>query len=1051
MRLLTICSRFAFLLTLVAGVVSTSRPAMAQADANKAQIVGTVLDPGGAAVPGATVSARNVATGAFRETKTNSEGLYRLIALDAGAYELTVTAAGFAETKLTDVVLSVGSAITINPTMSVAGTATVIEVGETMISDVQTSLAASVNSLAITNLPINGRRFQDFAVLMPTVQVTSATRNQLSFAGQRGIYSNVMLDGGDYNQPFFGGIRGGERSNNIITVPQAAIQEFQVVPTGYTAEYGRSTGGIMNAITRSGANDLSGQAFFQARPREASRLNPIPQNLPTGRQKVRPSETLYQFGGAVGGAIRKDRIFWLASAESQRADTPRQVLFPALVGFTPTDANREAFNYFKSLEGPFTQDNRATAVLGRLDFNLSNGDRITLRFNWSDSVERNAVTVGGDINPFSNASLAQEGQELNTIHNGAFQYTKLFGARAVNDFRFIGSAELRPRLANALRPGLNVNLVGLDGTRSFLPTTQSDKRWQFADALSLTVGKHNFKFGADYNYLTASQSFGFNQFGFFTIGGGTVATNLQILSAGGPAGNRFDTTTVSYSRQIGNTLAAFNMHQIAFFAQDNWRLARNFSLDFGMRYESQLNPQPDANNTTLVNQVKGFPFPIGMTLDPTVIRNSRDQWMPRVGFAWTPFEEGGRTVVRGHFGVFYAATPLLSFAGPNNNFRTPPGDVSLALTSVGGRTVYQAFQAAGVDLNRFPIGELPNIPVDVVQRASAFMITGSTTGAGRDPFIGAGLTTMAADFRNPRSVQSGLGFDTELARNFTVGLQLNLVNTVWLMRNRDFNLPAPRINPGDQSLRPNFGVRSVAGLPTQLRPISTLGAITVRDSSARSLYRAATIRADYRVRRFQFQGFYTLSENFSNDDSERDAGGFTYTNSFNLRNEFGPSNLDFRHQWTSNAVYQMPWGFEVGAIYRYRTGFPLTPRTNGDENQDNVFNDRPFFAPGLEFPRNSFRNRSFQTFDLRVMKNFNFTERQRLQLSIEFFNLFNAHNVVFAGQGNIYGPGLLPNGVYAPVDPRFMRLRGADGEYDALTTEQIGKPMQAQFGIRFFF
>jgi hypothetical protein len=1040
-------SCFVSILSLAAVAGLTSLPARAQADANKAQIVGTVLDPGGAAVPGAKVSARNVATGAFRETTTNSEGLYRLVALDAGTYEITATASGFAETKLTEVVLTVGSAITINPTMSVAGTATVIEVGETMISDVQTSLATSVNSNAITNLPINGRRFQDFAVLMPTVQVTSATRNQLSFAGQRGIYSNVMLDGGDYNQPFFGGIRGGERSNTIITVPQAAIQEFQVVPTGYTAEYGRSTGGIMNAITKSGTNDLHGQAFFQARPREASLKNPVPQNLPTGREKVRPSETLYQFGGAVGGAIRKDRIFWLTSAESQRADTPRQVLFPALVGFTPTDANREAFNYFKSLEGPFTQDNRATAVLGRLDFNLSNGDRLTFRYNWSDSIERNAVTVGGDLNPFSNSSLAQEGQELDTIHNGAFQYTKLFGARAVNDFRFIGSAEVRPRLANALRPGLNVGLVGFDGTRSFLPTTQSDKRWQFADALSVAVGKHNFKFGADYNFLTASQSFGFNQFGFFTISGGTVASNLQILSAGGPAGNRFDATTVSYSRQIGNTLAAFNMHQIAFFAQDNWRLARNFSLDFGLRYETQLNPQPEANNTNLINQVKGFQFPIGMTLDPTVIRNSRNQWMPRVGFAWTPFEEGGRTVVRGHFGVFYAATPLLSFAGPNNNFRTPPGDVSLVLSAVDGRTVYQAFQAVGVDLNRFPIGELPNIPIETVQRASAFMVTGSTAGAARDPFIGAGLTTMASDFRNPRSVQGGVGFDTELLRNFTVGLQLNLVNTVHLMRNREFNLPAPRILPGDQSQRPNFGVR---GGPI-LRPIPTLGPITVRDSSARGMYRAATIRADYRVRRFQFQGFYTFSENFSNDDSERDAGGFTYTNTFNLRNEYGPSNLDFRHQWTSNAVYQLPWGFELGAIYRYRTGFPMTPRTNGDENQDNNFNDRPYLSPGVEFGRNSFRNRRFQTFDLRFMKSFNFTERQRLQFSVEFFNLFNAHNVEFFNFANIYGPGLLPNGVYAPVDPRFQRLRGADGEYDATTVQQQGKPMQAQFGVRYFF
>jgi hypothetical protein len=204
------------------------------------------------------------------------------------------------------------------------------------------------------------------------------------------------------------------------------------------------------------------------------------------------------------------------------------------------------------------------------------------------------------------------------------------------------------------------------------------------------------------------------------------------------------------------------------------------------------------------------------------------------------------------------------------------------------------------------------------------------------------------------------------------------------------------------------------------------------------------------MRKLTFQGFYTLSENYSDDDSERDAGGFGYENTYDLKPEFNYSNLDFRHQFTSNAVYSAPWGFEFGAIYRYRTGFPLSPRTNNDENADNNFNDRPYQSAGVPFQRNSFRNRPFQTFDLRVMKSINLGERMRVQFSVEMFNLFNSENVVFANQGNIYGAGFLPNGGYQ-LDPRFMRLRGADGEYDALTTEQIGKPFQAQFGARFFF
>jgi len=257
-------------LCLICGFTSSSQPTWAQASANKASLVGTVLDPNGSTIPNATVKVRNLATGFTRELTTNEAGQFRGVALDAGAYEVVVSAPGFSDQTLNNVILTVGSAVTLTIDMTLQATATTIEVGETFISDVQTTQSATVNTTAITNLPINGRRFQDFAQLAPTVVALSGTRNQLSFAGQRGINSNVMLDGGDYNQPFFGGIRGGERSNTIITVPQSAVQEFQVVITGYSAEYGRSTGGVMNTITKSGSNELHGEGFWQVRLRRPS-------------------------------------------------------------------------------------------------------------------------------------------------------------------------------------------------------------------------------------------------------------------------------------------------------------------------------------------------------------------------------------------------------------------------------------------------------------------------------------------------------------------------------------------------------------------------------------------------------------------------------------------------------------------------------------------------------------------------------------------------------------------------------------------------------------
>ncbi len=1027
--------------------------AFAQADANKGQIVGNVLDPNGALVPNAAVKLRNVATGFSRDLVTNGAGLYRAISLDPGSYDMTVGATGFADQKLTGIVVSVGSAVTLNVTLSVQAASTVVEVGATFVSEVAPAPSTTFNANAITNLPINGRRFQDFAQLTPTVAVTDGTRGQLSFAGQRGINTNVMLDGGDYNQPFFGGIRGGERSGTIITVPQSAVQEFQVVTTGYSAEYGRSTGGVMNTITKSGANATHGEAFWQIRHKDLSSQNPIPINLPIGGlQKVTPSETLQQYGGAVGGSLKQDKLFWFTAFEAQRAKTPRQVFFPALAGRAATPETAEAQNYFIGQQGPFDQTNRALAAMWRTDYQFSKGHRLTARYNFSDAIEKNALSVGGDLNPFSNSALSNEGQELDTVHNGALQYTHIVSPSIVNDFRFLGSAELRPRFANSLAPGVNASLVGQYGTRSFFPTTQSDKRFQFANSLSITKGSHTIKLGGDYNYLTASQSFGFNQFGFFTVSAPSIGEQLDILGTGGAIANRFDSNFASYSKQLGNTLAAFNMQQIAIFAQDSYRVNRKLTLDFGFRYEGQINPKVDANNAALTSLVNGFRFPIGASFDPANIKNSTRQVMPRAGFAWTPWDKKLRTVVRGHFGVFYAATPMLVFAGPNNNFRTPPGDVSLTLTPTAGRTIYQAFRAAGLDLNNSSLAALPNISLDVVQRASAFLLNGTTTGSAANPFNNASVVGAASDFANPRSLQSGIGFDTEVKRGLTVGMQLNYVNAVNLLRNRNFNLNAPVISPTDLSQRPNF--RSVAltgGLPTVPRPIPTLNLITIRESSARSVYRSATLQSQYRNKRVQLQAFYTLSDNFSNDDSERDAGGFVYTNSFDLRSEYNYSNLDIRHQFVSNGVVTMPWGIDVGALYRFRTGLPLNAIANVDLNQDGNNNDRPFSGPGQSFRRNQFRNRNVQTFDLRLMKSFKIRENMRIQISAELFNLFNIDNVVFAGQSNIFGAGFRADGTIAPTDARFMRLRTPAGDYDALTTSQQGRPRQAQFGARFFF
>ncbi len=1026
----------------------------AQADGNKAQIAGTVLDPNQSAVVGAKVTIRNTATGLVRELKSNDAGLFRAVLLDPGTYDLTVEASGFAPTNITGIVLTVGSSASVNATVSVQSVATTVDVGETLINLETSTSSATVNNTAITNLPINGRRFQDFATLTPTAQVDSQTRGQISFAGQRGIYSNVMLDGADYNQPFFGGIRGGERSGSVITVPQSAIQEFQVVTTGYTAEYGRSTGGIMNTITKSGTNAVHGEGFWQIRHRDLSKNSPIPV-LPPGQTTevfLAPSETLQQYGGGIGGPIKRDKLFYFLAAESQYAETPRQVVFPQLANATSNASTQAALAFYRGLEGPFDQTNRASALTTKADYQFSNGDRLTFRYNYSRSNEVNAVTVGGAINPFTNNAVSNEGTEKDFIHNGTMQFTKLLSANFVNDLRFTGSAEERPRISNVNAPLLGT-IVGSAGTRSFLPTVQNDSRYQLSDSLSLTKGRHTLKFGFDFSRIQAAQFFAFNQFGNFNVTGTNINAVLAMIGADGTNGvNRFDANTTgttapavftTYTRQIGNGLADFGMKQFALFMQDSFKVTRKLTLDLGFRWEGQNNPEAVADNATVLARVNGVRFPNGGTPNLANIKDSNKQFMPRFGFAYAPITDSRRLVIRGFTGIFYASTPLLSFSGPYNNFRATPGDVS---TSVGASTrslsIYEAFLQAGVNLNTTPLSALPTIPLDVVQRAAAIALGGTA----RDPFVGANFTGMSPDFVNPRAVQAGLGFESELAKSFVVGVQFNYVNTVHLSRNRDWNLFAPTLRAGDLAQRPRF----VTGAG---RPVPTVGSLTMRESSARGMYRATTFQAQYRRSKFQFQGFYTVAYNFSDDDNERDTGFSTasgYQDAFNFRQDYGYASIDTRHQLTTNATYDLPWGIQLGGIFRGRTGLPINPRVGTDVNGDGVASDRPFQGPGQIFPRNFFRNRGTTQLDMRVMKGFTFRDRIKAQLSMELFNLLNADNVVYGSNAMIYGEGFGTAGA-VPIDARFMRLRNpANGNYDR-NNVQVGNPLQAQIGMRVFF
>ena len=999
--------------------VSALAPLPAQFDANLGRIVGTVSGPDGSVIPDAEVIATSAGTGQRRAARTDDLGRFQIGTLRPGEYSVTAASPDFAAAEIEGVVVNVGSAVRVDIPLALDVTYSTIEVSAALVDAMLPASSHVVSEKVFSELPINGRRFHDFALLTPTVQVSRAA-GHLSFGAQRGIYTNVMVDGTDYNQSFFGGIQGGERAGSIITVPQSAIQEFQAVTSGFTAEYGRTTSGVVNVSTKSGGNQFHGDAFYQIRHPDLGAEDPF---------GAKVLEKLQQFGGSAGGPLRENKAFWFFAVERQKAFAPRYVEFP-LLDVADRARGAEAFDHFSGLEQPFDSTNDAWALTPRLDFQLDGRNQLMLRYNFSTAKAVNAVSIGDLVTPRTSDSVSNNGIEEDSIHFLTAQWTSLFSARVVNQLRFTFTREQRPRSANAKEP-LVSTAVGNFGTRSFLPTIETDSRPLLNNSLTVTASSHNLKFGVEADRIWIEDIFGYNQFGQFILFGSDPNEILDALTPGGRIANRFDAPGI-YLRQIGNTIGQQSLGHLALYAQDSWRVAPEWTLDLGFRWAAQYNQQPWTGNDVLVQRVRSAAFSFG-DVDPAYLPSDTGQAMPRLGFAYSPRSLSERLVVRGSFGVFHATTPPVFVNGGTKSFREPPFNLSVTLPT-SYPTVYQQFLAAGIDLNQSSLSDLSVLSVDDVTRA----LDG-------DPLLGASPAVTSPDFRNPRSVKFTLGIEHALSRRMVAGAEFMHHRTSRLHNRRDYNLPPSSVRPDDPAAIPYYDISR--------RPAPLLGPLTVTESLGRARYTGATFHWKYLGERMQLVAHYTYARAFSSDANEAFFWGPVYTDNARPDDEYGPASLDMRHQLTSHALWNLPAGFALSGILRTASAPPMSPQAGLDLNGDLYTADRALSAPGRFFGRNGFRNRGMRSLDIRLLRSFRFSEAVRAELSLELFNVLNLDNVEYAGFNVVYGTGVdLATGATVGPNDSFQRLRGADGGYDRNNRQIPGTgPRQLQVGVRFYF
>ncbi|MCG8470117.1 MAG: TonB-dependent receptor, partial [Gemmatimonadetes bacterium] len=671
----------------------------AQAQATTGVIRGVVRDPTGAGVPGAAVLMEHRETGLRVTVETTSSGTFVRTLLPLGIYDVTARALGqFGDERIEGLVLRVGETLDLVLEFKPVALSEITISGERapLVDTEDVSSSQRLSEDVVDNLPNNGRNFLDYTLLTPGVSVSQGPDGDvLNIAGQRGIFNNVSVDGADFNNPFFGEQRGGQRP--AFTFNQDAIEEMVVVNQGASAEFGRSAGGFVNVITKSGTNEFEGSAhYFGQWDGISSGFSPV-----GGITPEKPDFTRSQFGFTLGGPIVRDKAFFFIAYDQQEATETKQfnrvVNNPAELEKLSDFLTTQWPGLFENEFGPIERTDDNNALIAKLDLNLSGDNQASLKYNYTRSQQRNGTF---DVDSWG---LSANGLEEDFSHaiNGSLR--SQLSNTVSNEFRFQWARESRPRGYDGPllpdspappqpafadiggRPFPDIAMDFADGFRIGLPfflpiDPAEDTRIQLLDNVSFSTGDHLFKAGFEWNHTKESQQFiGFSNgryifssvdgfINFVEQGNNYVTCSDGSDSAVGvcPEGTTITGPVLLYLQgarlsgpqdQLG--VSDFSVDELAFFIQDTWQPQSNLTLNLGVRWEGSWHPDliVEPSETYYAPFIGTADFPSDGTLPDDL-----DNFQPRFGLAWDPNDDG-RTLVRLNAGSYFSRMPLLMWVG----------------------------------------------------------------------------------------------------------------------------------------------------------------------------------------------------------------------------------------------------------------------------------------------------------------------------------------------------------------------------------------------------